>query len=129
MPLEPFSPSPTTWRIVAIAPARDRLVVHLEPVREAAAWPVWGRWSRRVHRRSRRQPWDVPWGRWPVQLMVQARRFCCDAPTCPRRIVVEPFAAVLAPYARQTERCRQALWALAHASSAEMAARLAWWLG
>src|SRR5262249_35414408 len=100
-----------------------------DPVRDGAACPVCGRWSRRVHRRDRRKPWDFPWGRWPVQLIVQARRCFCDAPTCPRRIFVESFAAVLAPYARQTERCRQALLALAHASRAEMAARVAWLLG
>jgi transposase len=75
------------------------------------------------------QPWDMPWGCWPVQLIVQARRFFCDAPTCPRRIFVEPFPRVLARYARQTERLRHVLLELAYASNAEMAARLAHWLG
>ena len=50
-------------------------------------------------------------------------------PGCPRRIFVEPFPGILAPYARQTERWRQALLAWAHASSAEMAARIAGVLG
>jgi transposase len=129
MPLEPLCPSPTTWRIVTIAPERDRLVLHLEPVRDTAACPVCGRWSRRVHSRYYRKPWDLPWGRWPVQLMVQARRFFCDVSSCPRRIFVEPFPQVLARYARQTDRLRQILLELAHASNAEMAARLARWLG
>jgi transposase len=82
-----------------------------------------------VHSRSRRQPWDLPWGRWPVQVVVHARRFCCDVSTCPRQIFVEPFARVLARDARQTERLRQVLLELAHASGAEMGARLARWLG
>jgi transposase len=107
MPLETLCPSPTTWRIVTVAPEGDRLVLHLEPVRDAACCPVCGRWSRRVYSRYQRKPWDLPWGRWPVQLIVHARRFFCDAPTCPRRIFVEPFPAVLAPYARQTERFRR----------------------
>jgi transposase len=64
-----------------------------------------------------------------VQLIVHARRFFCDAPACPRRIFVEPFPQVLARYARQTERLRQVLLELAHASNAEMAARLGHWLG
>jgi hypothetical protein len=64
-----------------------------------------------------------------VQLIVHARRFFCDTPTCPRRIFVEPFPAGLAPDARQTERLRQILLELAHASSAEMAARVAHRLG
>src|SRR5215475_11336078 len=129
MPLEPLCPDPTTWRIAAIAPARDRLVVHVKPTRSGAACPICGTRSQRVHSRYRRQPWDMPWGQWPVQLIVHARRFFCDVPTCPRRIFVEPFPRVLARYARQTERLRWVLLELAHASSAEMAARLARWLG
>jgi transposase len=129
MPLDPLSPAPTTWRIAAMALERDRLVLHLEPLRSTVTCPVCGTLSARVHSRYRRQPWDVPWGRWPVQLVVHARRFFCDVSTCPRRIFVEPFPGVLAPYARQTERWRLALLELAHASSAEMAARVAWLLG
>jgi transposase len=64
-----------------------------------------------------------------VQLVVHARRFFCDVPTCVRRIFVEPFPRILARYARQTERLRQMLLELAHASNAETAARLACWLG
>jgi transposase len=64
-----------------------------------------------------------------VQLVVYARRFFCDVPTCTRRIFVESFPQVLARDARQTERLRQVLLELAHATSAEMAAQLAPWLG
>jgi transposase len=71
----------------------------------------------------------MPWSRWPVQLIVHARRFFGDMPTCLRRIFVEPFPRLLARYARQTERLRQVLLELAHASGAEMAARLARGLG
>jgi transposase len=64
-----------------------------------------------------------------MQLIVHARRFFCDAPTCLRRIFVEPFPRILARHARQTERLRQILLELTHTSGAEMAARLARWLG
>jgi hypothetical protein len=74
-----------SWRIALIAPEGDRLVLHLEPLRRAVSCPMCGTWSQRVHSRYRRRPWDVPWGCWPVQLVVHARRFFCDAPTCPRR--------------------------------------------
>ena len=129
MSLEPLCPNPATWRITRIAPEGDRLVLHLEPMRSTVACPVCATPSRRVHSRYQRRPWDLPWGRWPVQLVVQARRFFCDAPTCLRRIFVEPFPQVLARYARQTERWRQVLLELAHACGAEMGARLARWLG
>jgi transposase len=62
---------------------------------------------RRVHSRYQRRPWDLRWGRWPVQLVVQARRFFCDASTCLRQMLLE----------------------LAHAWGAEMGARLGRWLG
>jgi transposase len=42
---------------------------------------------------------------------------------------VEPFPRLLARYARQMERLRQALLEPAHASHVETAARLACWLG
>ena len=64
-----------------------------------------------------------------MPLVVHARRFFCDALGCPRRIFVAPVPGILAPYARQTERWWQALVELAHASSAQVAARLARWLG
>jgi transposase len=129
MHLEPLCPGPAAWRISKITVEQDRIVVCLEPMRAAVACPVCGTDSQRVHSRYRRRPWDMPWGRWPVQLAVHARRFFCDAPGCPRRIFVESFPGILAPYARQTERWRQALLELAHASSAEVAARVAWFLG
>ena len=112
MPLDPLCPSPATWRICQIAPEQDRIVLHLEPTRTTVACPVCGTFSLRIHSRYRPRPWDVPWGRWPVQLVVHARRFFCDAPRCLRRIFTEPFPQVLGRYARQTDRLRQALLVL-----------------
>jgi transposase len=129
MPLEAFCPDPATWRIGKIASEPDRIVLYLEPLRTTGACPVCGTSSRRIHSRDHRRPWDVPWGRWPVQLVVHARRFCCDNPACPRRMFVEPFPAVWARYARQTERWRRVLWELAPSTRAEMAARVARWMG
>jgi transposase len=129
MNLEPLCPDPAAWSIRGITSERDHMVLALEPVRPAVACPVCHTLSRRLHSRYCRQPWDLPWGKRPVRLVVHARRFFCDAPECPRRIFVEPFPGVLAPYARQTERWRQALLELAHASNAEVAARVAWLLG
>jgi transposase len=129
MRLEPLCPEPATWRIARIASEGDRVVVHLEPIRTTVACPVCATPSRRVHSRYQRRPWDLPWGRWPVQLVVRVRRFFCDAPTCLRRVFVESFPQVLTRYGRQTERWRQILLELAHASGAEKGARLAGWLG
>lgn len=122
-------PNPGVWRMVLIALQPSRMVLHLEPVREAAPCPLCGTLSARMHSRYRRRAWDLPWSRWPVQLVVYARRFFCDDPGCQRRIFTETFPQVLAPYARHTERLRMVLLELAHASGAEMAARVTKLLG
>lgn len=129
MSQNPLCPDPAAWQIGKIVPEQDHIVLYLEPRRTAVACPICGTDSRRIHSYYRRRPWDVPWGQWPVYLVVHARRFFCEAPGCPRRIFVESFPGVLARYARQTERWRQALLELAHASSAEVAARVARLLG
>jgi transposase len=129
MRLEPFCPDPATWRIARMASEGDRVAVHLEPMCTTVACPGCATPSRRVHRRYQRRPWDLPWGRWPVQLVVRARRCFCEAPTCLRRIVVESLPQVLVRYGHPTERWRQMLLALAHACGAEKGARLAGWLG
>jgi len=98
MPFEALCPDPASWQIALIASEGDRLVLHLDPLRRAVPCPMCGTRSQRVHSRYHRRPWDVPWGRWPVQLVIHARRFFCDALTCPRRIFVESFRRVLARY-------------------------------
>src|SRR5262245_57580182 len=129
MLLESLCSAPAAWRMSRMALEQARLVLYLEPLRPVVACPICGTDSRRMHSRYERRPWDVPWGRWPVQLIIHARRFFCDHPACPRRIFVERFPAVLARNARQTERWRQVLLELAHSTSAEMAARLGRWMG
>jgi hypothetical protein len=63
MHLDPLCPDPAAWRIYKIAPERDRIVLHREPMRTTGACLVCGTSSRRLHSRYRRRPWDVPWGR------------------------------------------------------------------
>lgn len=122
-------PDPDVWQISWIALSPDRIIMHLEPVRRAVPCPLCGILSKRVHSHYRRRAWDLPWCKWPVQLIVYTRRFFCDTPECPRRIFAEPFPEILLPHARQTQRLRVTLLELAHASNAEMAARVAKLLG
>jgi transposase len=117
-----------TWRICKIAPEQDCIGLYLEPNGSGVACPICGTHSRRLHSHYRR-PWDVPWAQWPVPLVVHARRYFCDVPGCPRRIFVEPFPGFLVRYAQQTEHWRQVLFEVAHARSAEVAARVGRLLG
>ena len=117
------------WKAMRTVVDGDRLVLHLMPIQAGVACPLCGVRSRRIDSRYRCRALDLPWFSWPVQLIIQARRFFCDSPECERRIFVEPFPKALGRYARQTQRTRDSLLELAHCSSAEMAARVARLLG
>jgi transposase len=126
---EPLCPSPEVWRLGLIALLHDRILIHLEPLRESVPCPHCGTRSSRVHSHYWRKPWDLSWSSWPVQLVVHARKFFCDNAPCLRRIFTEPFADVLGRYARQTQRLRKVLLELAFSSCAEAAARVGKLLG
>ena len=74
------------------------------PRAEAALCPDCGALSHRVHSRYERQLFDPTWQGRPVALRVQARRFRCLAPSCPRQTFAERLTGVAAPAARRTER-------------------------
>ena len=88
----------------------DRLLLHLIPIRAWVACPLCGMCSRRIHSRCQRRALDLSWFSWPVQLIIQARRFFCDSPECERRIFVEPFPKALGRYAWQTYELGTPCW-------------------
>jgi hypothetical protein len=51
---EPLSPSLEFWRIFCITLGRDRILLHLEPIRRRVRCPVCGTPTSRVHSRYRR---------------------------------------------------------------------------
>jgi transposase len=126
---EPLCPSPKLWQPGLIVLLHDRILIHLEPLRESVPCPHCGTRSNRIHSRYWRRPWDLPWSSWPVQLVVHARKFFCDNAQCLQRIFTEPFPEVLRRYARQTQRLHKVLLELAFSSCAEAAARVSKLLG
>ena len=126
---ESVCPAPSYWNVHRIAVDGERIVLRLIPVRIWVSCPLCGVPSRRVHSRYRRRALDLPWSSWPVQLIIQVRRFFCDIPECDRRIFLEPFPKALGRHARHTQRTRDLLSELSHCSSAQLAARVAWVLG
>lgn len=81
--------------------------------------------SARVHSQYMRTITDLPWARMKVLLFLTVRRFFCSNSTCARRTFTEQVPAVIAPYARRTERLKAAQRELAFASGGEAAARTA----
>lgn len=71
--------------------------------------PVCGERSRRIHGLYTRTLADLPWSGTPVRLRVRVRKFFCDEPACERRIFAERLDEVAQPFARGTDRQREAL--------------------
>jgi transposase len=59
-----------------------------------------------------------------VCISLRTRRWFCDAPTCPRRIVTERFPALAPPHGRRTARLATLLTAFAFALGGRPGARL-----
>jgi transposase len=91
--------------------------------------PRCGQLSERVHSRAQRTLLDVPWGGYPVHLVVHLRRFFCTNPTCPARTFREQVPALAIPRARRTQRLHALLCAVGLAVAGEAGARLATQLG
>ena len=81
------------------------LIVTAHAQAPAAACPLCGQDSRRIHSRYLRQVADLPCAGRKVRLHIVTRRFVCEAPLCPRRIFAERFDKdVLASRSRRTAR-------------------------
>jgi transposase len=85
--------------------------------------------SRRLHGSYTRTLADLPWCGAPVRLRVRVRKYFCDEPTCERKIFAERLEEVTRPFARGTDRRREALEWIAFALGGEAGARLARELG
>jgi transposase len=85
----------------------ENLTVHLATAAPAAACPLCGYDTRRVHSRYTRRLDDLPCLGRCVRLQVAVRRFVCPQLDCPRRIFAERLPGFVAPWARTTDRlCR-----------------------
>jgi transposase len=114
------------WRLSTVAIEGDGSVaLRVVPSAAGAACPVCATPSTRRHSWYRRTALDLPWRGHPVRLRLWARRFFCDAPTCPRKVFAARFAGLLAHYARRTEAVTQRLLAIAQRAGGEAGARLA----
>lgn len=83
----------------------ELLTVIAQPRLKSGACPACGEFSRSVHSRYERVLADLPAHGRSVILRVQARRFRCVWPDCPRRVFAERLDPSLAsPFGRRTER-------------------------
>lgn len=101
----------------------------VETTAASAPCPLCGRPASRVHSHYVRSVADIPWHGVPFRLRVQARRFFCEEPTCPRMIFTERLPDVVAPYARRTTQLADWLRAVGFAVGGSAGRRLLQALG
>lgn len=105
------------------------LTIHARTDSHYAKCPKCGRSSSRIHGCYVRILADLPWCGTPVRLRVRVQKFFCDEPACEREIFAERLDETTRPYARGTDRQREALEWIAFALGGEAGTRLARELG
>src|SRR6266700_2082612 len=68
---------------------------------------------------------DVPCAGFQVKHVLSVRKFFCETPECPRKILTERLPIFVQPWARMTTRFSQMLLALVLATCGELGTRLA----
>jgi len=101
------------------------LVIEAHTLRPAMCCPDCGQASTRIHSRYRRLLRDLPLVDQSVRLLLQVRRFFCEASVWPRRTFAERLADLAAFRAQRTPRLSRTLGVLGFAAGGEAAARVA----
>src|SRR5215831_7755461 len=117
--------NPRHLRLQGITTSEKTLTLIVTTIQPRARCPRCHQASTRVHSRYVRTVADLPWLGVAVRLELHTRRFFCRQPTCPQQIFCERLPAVVAPYARRTQRLAHALHVLGFALGGEAGARLA----
>src|SRR5690348_11202922 len=98
--------------ISSIRTTTTEVVVHIACQRPCALCPLCQQISERVHGNYVRMVADLPCAGRRVILYLSVRKFVCGTPACPRQIFTERLPDLVQPYARMTNRLREALVAL-----------------
>lgn len=118
-------PAPTELAVERVQAEPNRLVVVVRARRREVRCPACGCRSRRVHSHYERHLADLPWHGVAIALHLRVRRFRCDLPRCPHRIVCERLPGTTVAYARRTTRLARALAVIGLARGGEAEERLA----
>jgi transposase len=116
---------PRQLRLQCISTSEKTITLIATTIQPRASCPRCHQSSTRIHSRYVRTVADLPWLGVAVRLELHTRRFFCRHPACPQQIFCERLPAVVAPYARRTQRLAHALQILGFALGGEAGARLA----
>lgn len=124
--LRASSLAPSGFIVEGVDIDRSGTLITARPASRTSQCPECGAVFSRIHNRYRRQLADLPIANRPIRLVVQARRFRCDAVLCGRRIFAERFdKTVAAPWSRRTARFDQIVQCLGLVLGGRPAARFA----
>src|SRR5579864_8675185 len=115
---------PSGFLVESMTGEADGFVIVIRALAAACRCPQCGTICRRVHSRYERRLADLPAAGRRTRLVLQARRFFCDAQGCERRVFVERFAGAVEPRARRTSRLDDVVHCLAIALGGKPAAAL-----
>jgi transposase len=102
----------------------ERIVVAIRASAASCPCPLCGVMARRVHSRYLRRLLDLPVGGRRTEMILEARRFFCDASNCQRRVFAERFDDAVGHHARRTVRLDEVVHCLAIALGGRPAATL-----
>jgi transposase len=117
-------PPTRSARLTGMTIEPEYVLLQLTTTAPAAGCPRCAVLSSSVHSRYQRHLTDLPWGTRPVRIQLTARKFVCQNPSCRRRIFTERVPALVAAYARKTQRLVTALQAIGMALGGQAGARL-----
>ena len=124
--LHPSTIVPPGFRVESAVDDGAVTIITVRDTGKSSSCPGCAADAERVHSRYSRRLADLPLGGRQVRLIVVARRFRCDAPSCPRAIFTERFGKdVLAPWARRTARLESIVHCLGLALGGRPAASFA----
>ena len=117
-------PNTAEVALVCLRPQGGAIQMQLRTCRPSSTCPACGTASHRVHSRYSRRMADLPWEGLPVVILLESRKFFCDAANCRRRIFTEALPGTVARYARRSCRSSEALKWLTLALDGRAGARL-----
>ncbi|MFQ6242252.1 ISL3 family transposase [Sinorhizobium meliloti] len=115
--------------IIEILPRADRVVLVARPTASETSCPCCGSRTSRVHSHYQRRLADLPWHGRVVEVQLQARRWRCINPECPRKIFTERLPETVLPKARRMTRLCEHHLAIGFAAGGEPGSRLSRKLG
>ena len=115
---------PEQLEVQAVFASSTDLTIRIACTSQTACCPSCQSVSERIHSRYGRTLADLPCAGRRVVLRLSIRKFVCGTATCSCRIFTERLPKLAQPYARMTNRLREALQALGLATSGEAGARV-----